>query len=166
MQNKVRQRYDTEESRLVEKYIRTNRLHRKVLEQRLNTTGIYRSQHQLLMYVADNPQVSQKGLARLLGVSTATIAVSLKKLEQGGYIDRQMDAKDNRINRICITEKGAEAVEKSIAIFEKLEQRMFSGFSQKDFEQMGDLLDRVYHNLELYESRDSKAAKGQEGEKL
>ncbi len=150
----------------MEKYIQTNRLHKKVLEQRLNATGIYRSQHQLLMNVAENPQVSQKGLARLLGVSTATIAVSLKKLEQGGYIERQMDAKDNRINRICITEKGTEAVEKSIAIFEKLEQTMFSGFSQEDFQQMGDLLDRIYHNLELYESREHKAAKGQKGEKL
>ena len=86
MMRKLRQRCSTEEFKLVEKYIQTNRRHRKILEQELNFTGVYRSQHQLLMFIADNPNVSQKELARLYGVSTATIAVSLKKLEQGGYI--------------------------------------------------------------------------------
>jgi len=147
MAGKVRRRYDTEEFRLVEKYIRTNRRHQKVLEQELNSTGVYRSQHQILMYVADNPHASQKELAGLYGVSTATIAVSLKKLEQGGYIERKMDAKDNRFNRICITQKGMEAVEESEIIFQKLEQRMFRGFSEEDFEKMGQFLDRIYHNL-------------------
>ena len=148
MTGKVRRRYDTEEFRLVEKYIRTNKRHRKVLEQELNSTGVYRSQHQILMYVADNPEVSQKELARLYGVSAATIAVSLKKLEQGGYIERKVDKKDNRFNQIRITEKGAETVEKSEAIFQELERRMFSGFSKEDFEKMGQFLDRIYDNLE------------------
>ena len=148
MMGKVRRKVDTEEFRLVEKYMRTNRQHRKVLEQRLNSTGIYRGQHQVLMCVASNPEVSQKELARVYGVSTATSAVSLKKLEQGGYIERKVDARDNRFNRICITEKGMEAVEKSEIIFQELEQRMFRGFSKEDFEKMGQLLDRIYDNLE------------------
>ncbi len=122
---KLRQRCSTEEFKLVEKYIQTNRRHRKILEQELNFTGVYRSQHQLLMFIADNPNVSQKELARLYGVSTATIAVSLKKLEQGGYIRREVDSKDNRYNQICLTEKGMRTVEQSISIFENLERTMF-----------------------------------------
>ena len=82
MESKVGRRYDTEECRLVEKYVRTTKLHRKVLEQELSSTGVYRSQHQLLMFVADHPEVSQKELARLHGVSTATIAV--KEAGAGG----------------------------------------------------------------------------------
>ncbi len=102
------------------------------------------------MFIADNPNVSQKELARLYGVSTATIAVSLKKLEQGGYIRREVDSKDNRYNQICLTEKGMRTVEQSISIFENLERTMFQGFSKEDFEKMGELLDRMYKNMEYY----------------
>ncbi|MCI9148198.1 MAG: MarR family transcriptional regulator [Hungatella sp.] len=144
----MRKRLDTKEGCLVMKYIQTARMHRKVLEQGLSSTGVYRSQHHLLMFVADHPQVSQKELARLHGVSTATIAVSLKKLEQGGYIERKVDVKDNRYNQICITAKGMAAVERSAAIFEDLEKRMFQGFSAEDFEKLEELLDRLYGNLE------------------
>lgn len=164
MESKVGRRYDTEECRLVEKYVRTTKLHRKVLEQELSSTGVYRSQHQLLMFVADHPEVSQKELARLHGVSTATIAVSLKKLEQGGYIERKVDVRDNRYNLICITPKGMAAAEKSVTIFEKLERSMFQGFSREDFERMGELLDRIYRNLEDYESGWERNFRGQEGE--
>ena len=150
MMRKLRQRCSTEEFKLVEKYIQTNRRHRKILEQELNFTGVYRSQHQLLMFIADNPNVSQKELARLYGVSTATIAVSLKKLEQGGYIRREVDSKDNRYNQICLTEKGMRTVEQSISIFENLERTMVQGFSKEDFEKMGELLDRMYKNMEYY----------------
>ncbi|MEG7531564.1 MAG: helix-turn-helix domain-containing protein, partial [Hungatella sp.] len=69
--------------RLVQKYIRVTRMHRSVMERCLHVTGVYRSQHQILMYVMDNPNASQKEIAKLYGVSTATIAVSLKKLEKG-----------------------------------------------------------------------------------
>lgn len=143
----MRQRRDTQEFRLVEKYIRTNKRHRKVLEQALNSTGVYRSQHQILMFISDNPYVSQKELARLYSVSTATMAVSLKKLEQGGYIERAVDAKDNRYNQICITPKGQEVVKQSVTIFEGIEKKMFRGFTREDFEVMGNLLDRIYENL-------------------
>ncbi len=41
-------------------------------------------------------------------------------------------------------------VEQSISIFENLERTMFQGFSKEDFEKMGELLDRMYKNMEYY----------------
>ncbi len=143
-------RKDTTESRVIGKYIRTNRRHRKVLEQELKSTGVHRSQHQLLMFIADHPDLSQKELAGRQGVSAATTAVSLKKLEQGGYVRRVVDLKDNRCNQIGITEKGMEVVRSSKAVFEELERVMFSGFSQEDFRRMEELLDRMYDNMGVY----------------
>ena len=56
------------------------------------------------------------------------------------------------------------AAEKSVTIFEKLERSMFQGFSREDFERMGELLDRIYRNLEDYESGWERNFRGQEGE--
>ena len=101
--------FDSPQHRLIEKYIRVTRLHRSVIEHQLEGTGVYRSQHQILMYVSNNPNVSQKDLAKMYGVSGATIAVSLKKLEKGGYIKRLVDQDDNRCNQICITERAGRS---------------------------------------------------------
>ena len=94
---------------LIEKYIRVARLHRSMMERRLDGTGVYRSQHQILMFVSDNPNVSQKELARMYGVSGATIAVSLKKLERGGYIGRLVDQEDKK--HPCSDEQLAKLLE-------------------------------------------------------
>lgn len=80
-------------------------------------------------------------------VSTATVAVSLKKLENGGYIQRVVDQSDNRYNQICITEKGKAIVDGSILFFQKLEAQMYEGFGAEELETLQGFLDRIYHNL-------------------
>lgn len=139
---------DSPAHRLVEKYMKINRIQRSVIERQLGKTGVYRSQHQILMFVADSPNVSQKEIAAKYGVSTATIAVSLKKLEKGGYIRRIVDEKDNRFNQICITEKGRKVVDDSVKTFTRIENRMFEGFSEEEFKSLEQFLDKVFHNLE------------------
>ncbi len=136
------------ESETVKKLIRTNKRHKRALEKKLNVTKVFRSQHQLLMFIVRHPNLSQIELARMQGISTAAIAVSLKKLEQGGYVERAVDSKDNRYNQIHITEKGMEMAGYSMAVFEEMEQIMFKGFSREDFQVLGGLLDRIYDNLE------------------
>lgn len=133
---------------VVETLVGVNRAHRMVLERQLNKTGVFRSQHQILMYIADNPNVSQKDIAALHHVSTATIAVSLKKLENGGYIKRVVDQKDNRFNQICITPSGKAVVENSIRCFQETEERMFDGFSPEELEQLDTMLGKMRQNLE------------------
>lgn len=140
-------RLDSPEHQLIHKFIHIGRYHCGFMEKMLNKTGVYRSQHQILMYVAENPNVSQKELAGMYGVSGATIAVSLKKLEKGGYISRVADEKDSRLNHITVTEKGRQVVEDSLHLFRRMEQCMFSGFSENDMTILGQYFDRMYENL-------------------
>lgn len=138
---------DSPAHQLVDKYIRVNRLQHNVIERQISKTGVYRSQHRILMYVSDSPNASQKDIAARYGVSTATVAVTLKKLEKGGYIRRIVDDRDNRFNQICLTEKGKKVLADSVKIFSRMENRMFEGFSDEEFQVMGRLLDKVYENL-------------------
>lgn len=132
---------------VIKVFMHVGRLHRAILERWLLGTGVYRSQHQLLMYISAHPNASQKEIAGLLQVSTATVAVSLKKLEQGGYIHRAVDKEDNRFNQICITDKGRTLIEGSIRHFEKVEQVMFSGFTREEEEILKGYLERMEQNL-------------------
>ncbi len=129
------------------RYMRIMKMHRCILEDRLKETGVYRSQHQILMMLSDHSNISQKEIAERLYVSTATIAVSVKKLEKGGYITRVVDQEDNRMNKLCLTEKGKHTVEHSREFFHNVEERMFRDFSAEDLAAMRQYLDRIYDNL-------------------
>lgn len=135
---------------LIDKYIWIAKRHRNIIERRLTDTGVYRSQHQILMCLFDNPNISQKELADNQRVSTATVAVSLKKLEKGGYIRKEVDAQDNRYNQICITEKGKHVVEESTKIFREVEDAMLAGFSEEECRMIEDFFNRMYANLGAY----------------
>ena len=137
--------YVSREHELVQKYINSNKMHRMYLDREVNKSGVYRSQHQILMYIARFPNASQKEIANHQQVSTATIAVSLKKR---GYISREVDRNDNRFNQICITPKGQAVVEESIKIFRKAEEGLFRGFSTEEKIQLEVFLDRMHLNLE------------------
>ncbi|AUS96738.1 MarR family transcriptional regulator [Clostridium thermosuccinogenes] len=121
--------------------------HRKVMQHYLQETGVYQAQHHLLMKISHNRYASQKELAESMEVSTATIAVSLKKLEKGGYIKKIMDEEDNRLNQIIITEKGNKVVEQSKQIFESVDQKLFDGFTEKELSTLSSLLRKLDSNL-------------------
>ncbi|MGN0505814.1 MAG: MarR family winged helix-turn-helix transcriptional regulator, partial [Lachnospiraceae bacterium] len=94
-----------------------------------------------------NGQSTQNDIAAAMEVSPATIAVSLKKLERGGYIEKRMDSADNRFNRIVLTPKGEDVVAKSKQLFDAIDGRLLSGFSEEDKERLSGYLDRLLQNL-------------------
>ena len=141
-------RWDSPYHSLLENDIYVSKLHRAVLEKELNKTGVYRSQHQFLMYVSKNPNASQKEIADRYHISTATVAVTLKKLEKSGYIHRIVQQEDNRFNQICITERGRAVVEKSKEFFQATEKNMFHGFNDEELNELKSYLERLQENLQ------------------
>lgn len=127
--------------------------HRKVMQNNLDETGVYQAQHHLLMKISHNQNASQKDLAMSMDVSAATIAVSLKKLEKGGYINKEMDQGDNRLNQITITEKGNKVVEQSKQIFEAIDGKIFEGFTEEEKYILSTLLQKLDDNLVRLEDK-------------
>ncbi|WP_058486698.1 MarR family winged helix-turn-helix transcriptional regulator [Defluviitalea phaphyphila] len=125
--------------------------HRKIMQHYLQKTGVYHSQHRLLMEIARNKYASQKDLAKLMGVSTATIAVSLKKLQKNGYINKLIDKNDNRLNNITITKKGNEIVKQSKQIVDSIDEKLFSGFKKEDIYTLFTLFQKLNANLDMIE---------------
>lgn len=120
---------------------------RKIMHNYLDETGVYHAQHRLLMQIHHNQNASQKDIATSMDVSAATIAVSLKKLEKGGYIKKEMDEGDNRFNQITITEKGNKVVEQSKQIFDSTDRKVFEGFSENEKSCLFVLLQKLNANL-------------------
>lgn len=140
---------------------RTDRMLRKCIEKKVRTMeeGVYRSQHRLLMILGKNPNCSQNELATVLEISPAAVAVSLRKLEKGGYITREMKEEDRRSNQVAITEKGSQLICKSIRLFDQVDRGMFDGFDDRELQQFYELLQKVHSNLDRMLSEEEQDAR-------
>lgn len=121
--------------------------HRYVMEKLFDSTGVFQGQHRMLMCISDNEFVSQKEIAAHMKISTATVAVSLKKLEKGGYIEKIVDENDNRLNKIVLTDKAKAIVNDSKKMFDTVEDTMFKNFSNEEKQQFKEYLERIEGNL-------------------
>lgn len=126
--------------------------HRKLMDYYLVETGIFSSQQQILMELSRKQFSSQKEIADRMNVSSAAIAVSLKKLERGGYISKEMDDADNRLNQITLTDKGCNVVEQSRQIFKNLNRRVFEDFKEDELEELSKLLCKLNSKLNEIDS--------------
>lgn len=131
--------------RTVGMFIRTDRLHRKAFEGLVSGLGIHRSQHRMLMHLAKDERMTQTELAAHLEVSTAAVAVAIKKLEAGGYIEKKTAEADSRFNEITITARGRAIVSASEAYIHELDSAMLEGID-------GEMLDGFIKCLEIMQN--------------
>ena len=133
---------------LVEMSKRTDRMHRKLFEKHAaDTFGIHRSQHMTLMYISRNENASQKQIAEEFKISAAAVAVTLKKLEAGGFIVRSTAEHDNRQNFINITEKGKQVVEETRRLFTAIDYAMFDSMTDEELKFLMACSEKMYQNL-------------------
>lgn len=99
----------------------------------LNKYGLYPGQPLILFSVRDsNTKPTQNELAELLGISKASVGVSLRRLEKNGFIKRIQDKTDTRCNRITLTKKGQEYVHWCEIDFDMIFSTMLEGFKKDD----------------------------------
>lgn len=133
---------------LIQKFIRTDRLHHNVLEKQIAFSGLHRSQHLLLLHLSQSGGTStQKELAEHFQISPAAVAVTLKKLEEGGYITRLSSDSDKRCRAIRLTAKGQETLDKTKKLVDAADEAMFADFSAEEMARLSGYLDKMQRNL-------------------
>lgn len=136
----------------VHKLITTMKKHKKLFDSMREKTGLGRSAHRMLMILsASEGTISQTYIADRLEISTAAVAVMLKKLESDGYIQRSVNQNDSRFNSIELTKKGAEIVESSKKDFLSIDLALFDGFDENEMLALNGFLDRIQVNIEKIE---------------
>lgn len=64
-----------------------------------------------LLYSAEDNRLSAGAISESMGVSTARVAVLLKKMESKGLITRESDRTDARVTVVCLSEAGKNVAE-------------------------------------------------------
>ncbi len=133
---------------LVRTLIHTDKLHRNLVEKRMAKLGLHRSQHIMLLCIMgfDSPP-TQKDIAETLGLSAATVAVTIKKLECSEFIAKVRSDGDSRCNHITITEKGKNILETAREIFDNIDNTTFSGISDDELDVFVSVFEKMTRNL-------------------
>lgn len=132
---------------------RASFLHRFNVHVLLAPYGIYPGQMPLLLFIDRQPGCTQRDIAKALGVSTPSIATSIKRLQRAGLLNKLPDDHDMRCNNITLTGKGAEMVQVGRQVFDQVTRQMFRGLSPQEMQILGRLTARIEENLACEELR-------------
>jgi DNA-binding MarR family transcriptional regulator len=147
---------------VVSSLMKTERMHKAVVDSRISALGIHRGQHSILQEIAraertpDAKALSQKDIAQHFGVSAAAVAMMMKKMESEGYITRNMSSSDNRFNELHLTELGHSMLSQSRDIFHEIDAATYNGISEEDLEIFMRCLEKMQENLSAMPELDGK----------
>lgn len=85
-----------------------------------------------IMFIYDNPNCSQEDLVNMFGQSKGNIAKTLKKLENQGFIRREVNPENRRKYMLNTTEKGNNLVPEYRKLSKEWEKEV--GISEEDIE--------------------------------
>ena len=132
----------------IHSFMHTNRMHRAAIERKLADLGIHRTQHMMLLHIKKSGGIgTQRALAERFDISPAAVAVTLRKLEEGGYITRRAGAQDSRCKEVQLTEKGEAILTTSYEAFTAVDLAMFADFTEDELAAFGAMLARLQSAL-------------------
>ena len=135
-------------------------LNRACSNEMLKGEGIHFGQPPIFHALLDRDEQSQCDIAANIGVSRASVGVSLRRMEKSGIVKRMINQKDSRYNLVSLTEKGLEMAHRSDEIMLSLSDAKLKGFTEEQKETLIHMLERVEKNLkDLHAENLRKAGK-------
>lgn len=123
----------------------------------LSSIEMHEGQPEILAYIYMNENCNQYEIAKHLGVSRATIGVSIKRLQKGGFIEVSPSKTDARSTSLKVSKKGVKTLVRSDMILDEYITKKYEGFSQSELESYIKMLEKIRKNLALFykETKDS-----------
>ncbi len=122
--------------------------HRNTLCRYFQSCGMYSGHPRVLFHLRRSPGMTQRELAKTLGVAAATLSVSIRRMEAAGLVERKSDTTDLRIQRLYLTEQGEAIDDRCAKGRDFLIDALFTDFSDDDMAALDRLLTRMTDNLE------------------
>ena len=113
--------------------------------------GLSRAQCRLIGQVAYNESgrpATQAELAQNLDLTPMAVATLVDRMETAGWITRRPSETDRRANAIELQPRAEAALDKAIAVSDRVQESALAGFSAAERKQLVAMLQRVRTNLQ------------------
>ena len=108
---------------------------------------IHFGQIPIMEYIVANPGCTQIEIANTLQISPASVAISTKRLQKAGFLEKTVDEENLRCKHLYATEKGVDATKKSRCLAKKQAEKMLQGISEEDLEHTLACLKKMLQNI-------------------
>ena len=126
-------------------------LTQEFLKKRLAENGFddFASSHGYILYqLSVNDGITMKELASKINRDKSTTTVLVRKLEQAGLVNVQVDPADKRNKLLSLTPKGNEYNQMTKHLSQELMTTFYKGFTQEEKQMFCDFLERIKANFE------------------
>jgi DNA-binding MarR family transcriptional regulator len=90
---------------------------------------------------------TMRDIEKYFDCSHATVSGLISRLTEKGRVSLEIDPKDRRAKKVCLTGRGAEFVRETNEQHARMEETLLDGFSGEEKASFLEYLDRVYNNL-------------------
>ncbi|MGG1515891.1 MarR family transcriptional regulator [Paenibacillus oryzisoli] len=122
------------------------RIGQSYIGDRLKVYGIGKGQHIFLNALYREDGLTQEEIADYLKIDKGTTAKALKKLEEQGYVTRQVSEKDKRCNEVFLTEKALAIKEDVRGVLSSWRVLLTKGLTDEEREMALNILEKMGHN--------------------
>ena len=114
------------------------------------------SQLELLQFVGSHSGCHIQDVAEGLNLTPPTISVSIRRLEEEGWVERRSDPNDGRATCLYLTDKSGQALQHTVNHQMKMAQSLLGELNQKEQNQLLALLEKAIIGMENHTNeRDS-----------
>jgi len=124
-----------------------SRLLRRVYDRRVEPLGLTRAQWRVLVHVYRREGVSQTALAQVLEIEKPTLGKLVDRLEEKGWVERQIEARDQRARRLVITDRARPLIDQMEDLANGVHADALDGVADDETDQLHDTLMAVKSNL-------------------
>ena len=130
-----------------------SRIHSDVadyLQAKLKDLGLEKmaSSHGNILYrLTLEEKITMSDLAKLVNRDKSTVTVLVRKLEEKGFIKREISEEDARVSYISLTEKGKTFTHDTSGISKDLKEIGYKGFSEEEKNTLLSYLIRISENF-------------------
>ncbi|MBR1908601.1 MarR family transcriptional regulator [bacterium] len=111
-------------------------------------TNISFNEFDIIHSLKNNPNIHQRGLAKILFRGTANLSKDLNSLEKKNLIKRVVDVKNNRmVKRIQLTDLGNKLYDNIGKIFETYAKSLENLYTEEEYKLFNSYLERLKNKL-------------------
>ena len=126
-------------------------LYTKMLSSLCAEYGFTLSEILVLLFLANNPEYdTAKDIAEKLKLAKSHVSVSVRNLEENGYIKGSFSGANHRTIHLVLCEKSSPVVSAARQRIEDFKTVVMNGFESDEQVQFKDYLKRVTDNIKLY----------------
>lgn len=123
-------------------------LSRNILSQ-VNKIGLTSGQPKILDFLIKFEEADQKTIASYCEIEPATVGSILMRMEENGLVQRRQKEGNRRSLYVSLTDKGKQAAEKLMDIFNEAEKTAVSNMSYEEIKVLKDSLCKLCDTIKL-----------------